>query len=382
MNNQKAWLQEVTDSVYSYSDSVTVGNGAVGFQTGSGLLLNKYRVNGTRQVKAARIRIGNSAGNPGRSVFAVVTNDTGLIVAQSAPVTLAATDLDTWIIFTFPVAPTFTDTTFMVGLAQAANATPWFPVAYQTEIPTRQNAYFAAALGGGGASPVNGFRLMIEAHVGAIVLPDTLSAFNLLTPANNDSINIGGANTQTVNFSWEPSVRSLTGSVTYDMTLETTNASPIAVLTRTGLTSPNVSISYAALADTLARRGVQDGGVFSGRWKVVANSGTLSKEANAKFNLKLRSDLTSIEETELSKSIKMYPNPANTVATLDFKGALSGKMDVVIVNSMGQEMLRQEVLPATTGEVTIDVSSLQQGMYFVRITNGNDLAVKRLMIQR
>ncbi len=382
-NNSRTWLQQVTDSIFSYADTVTVGNGSVGFNTGSGLLLNKYRINGTRQIRAARIRIANNAATVGNSVYAVVTNDTGTIIAQSAPITIATADLNTWVIFPFTVAPNITDTTFMIGLAQPANATGYFPVAFQAENPTRPNAYFSANLGGGGAGAVAGFRLMIEAHVGAVAIPDTLSAFNLLTPANNDSINVDGAPTTAVNFTWQSSVRSTTGAVTYDMTLETTSSNPVAILTRTGLTSPNVSINYGVLADTLTSRGVAVGNSFTGRWKVVANSGTLSKEATAKFNIKLRrGEITSIEETELSKSIKLYPNPANTVATLDFKGALSSKMDVVIVNSMGQEMLRTEVLPATTGEVTIDVSALQQGMYFVRITDGNELAVKRLMIQR
>jgi hypothetical protein len=381
-NNSKTWVQEVTDSIYSYADTNLVGTSNVGFATGSGLLLTKYRVNGTRQVNAARIRIGNHSGNPGRSVFAVVTNDTGAIVAQSAPVTLAAADLNTWMIFTFPVPPAFTDTTFMVGLAQAANATAWYPVSYQAESPTRPNAYFGANLGGGGASEVSGFRLMIEAHVGAIAIPDTLSAFSLLTPANNDSINVNGAGSTALNFTWQPSTRSTTGAVTYTWTLETTNANPVALITRSGLTSPNVSIDYAALADTLSARGIAAGNTFNGRWRVVASSGTLTRTANANFNIKLRrGQITSVEESAFSQAISLYPNPANGVTSLEINGQFNTELEVVVVNAMGQEMIRKQMQPAL-GALSLDLSALNQGMYFVRISNGQELAVKRLMIQR
>lgn len=383
LNNSKSVLQQVTDSIYSYADTITSGLSSVGYNTGSGLLLTKYRVTGTRQVKAARIRIGNNPATVGNSVYAVVTNDTGAIIAQSAPATIVTADLDTWKIFTFTVAPNITDTSFLIGLAQPGNTTTgYFPVGYQSETPTRPGAYFGANLGGGGLGEVSGFRLMIEAHVGAVAIPDTLSAFSLLTPANNDSINVNGAGSTALNFTWQPSTRSTTGAVTYTWTLETTNANPVALITRSGLTSPNVSIDYSALADTLTARGIAAGNSFNGRWRVVASSGTLTRAANANFNIKLRrGQITSIEESAFSQAISLYPNPANGVTTLEINGQFNTELEVVVVNAMGQEMIRKQMQPAM-GVLPLDLSALNQGMYFVRISNGQELAVKRLMIQR
>lgn len=383
LNNSKSVLQQVTDSIYSYADTITSGLSSVGYNTGSGLLLTKYRVTGTRQVKAARIRIGNNPASVGNSVYAVVTNDTGAIIAQSAPATIVTADLDTWKIFTFTVAPNITDTSFLIGLAQPGNTTTgYFPVGYQSETPTRPGAYFGANLGGGGLGEVSGFRLMIEAHVGAVAIPDTLSAFSLLTPANNDSINVNGAGSTALNFTWQPSTRSTTGAVTYTWTLETTNANPVALITRSGLTSPNVSIDYSALADTLTARGIAAGNSFNGRWRVVASSGTLTRAANANFNIKLRrGQITSIEESAFSQAISLYPNPANGVTTLEINGQFNTELEVVVVNAMGQEMIRKQMQPAM-GVLPLDLSALNQGMYFVRISNGQELAVKRLMIQR
>lgn len=382
-NNVKTWNQEVTDSIYSYADSSTRGLGAVGYNTGSGLLLNKYRVNGTRQINAARIRIGANAATIGRSLFAVVTNDTGGIVAQTAPITITAADTNTWVIFPFVVAPRVTDTTFLIGLAQPANATGYFPVAFQNETPTRSGAYFGADLNGANIGEVSGFRLMIEAHVGPIVIPDTLSAFNLLTPANNAAVTLAGSGTQTVNFTWDPSVRPNGTAVTYTWSLETTNLNPQTLISRSGLTSPNVNIDYLTLADTLSRRGVTVGGTFNGRWKVVASSGTLNREAVAKFNIAItRGVITSVEENALARAMQLYPNPATNSATLAYNLENAANLKVTIVNAIGQEVMTLNEASALRGEIALDLAGLKEGLYFVRISDGNELAVKRLMIQR
>lgn len=215
-------------------------------------------------------------------------------------------------------------------------------------------------------------------------IPDTLSVFNLLTPANSTAIQIQGAGSQTVNFTWENSVRSVgTTPVTYTWSLETATANPVTLTTRTGLTSPSLNLDYGVIADTLTARGLNVGGTFSGRWKVVASSGTLTKEAVAKFNISLtRGVITSVAENALGRAMNLYPNPAENQATLAYNFDKNVDLKVVLVNPMGQEVLSINENNALRGEVTMDISSLQSGMYFVRISDGNSSTVKRLMIQR
>lgn len=214
-------------------------------------------------------------------------------------------------------------------------------------------------------------------------IPDTLSVFNLLTPANNSAVTLSGAGSQTVNFTWEASAQSNGNPVTYTWSLETTNLNPQTLMSRSGLTSPNVNVDYLAIADTLQRRGVAVGGTFNGRWKVVANSGTQNRDAVARFNIAItRGVITSVEENALARAMQLYPNPATNSATLAYNLENAASLKVTIVNAIGQEVMTLNEASALRGEIALDLAGLKEGLYFVRISDGNELAVKRLMIQR
>lgn len=386
-NNSRVWAQEQTDSIFSYNDTVTVGNGAVGYNTGAGLLLSRFSINGTRSVAAARIRIGDGAAIAGNSVFAVVLNDSGVIVSQSGTVALTAADLRTWVVFPFPAPVNVTNGNFYIGLAQTANAVGYFPVAFQNETPTRANAYFTGPVAGGVVpSPVAGFRLMIEAHVGPEFVPaDTLSRFNLVAPANNTTLNIQGDPAQTAQIRWRTSRRvGGVGTTTYEWLLDVPAgdfSNP--VLRVSAGTDTSLTLTYGQIVDSLAARGVPVGGGFSGRWIVRATNGPVSRLANIPFTITLnRGVMTSIEETDFSKSISLYPNPAAYSAKLQINTPGDKELSIVIVNAVGQEMKKFNVNSSIANDIELDLTSLTQGLYFVRVTDGNEMAIKRLMIQR
>jgi PKD repeat protein len=385
-NNSKSWVQQQTDSIFSYNDTTLTGLGGVGYNTGSGLLLTRYTINGARSIRAARIRISNTAAIIGNSLYAVVLNDSGVIVGQSATRVMTAADTSQWVVFSFANPVNVTNRSFFIGLAQTANATTgYFPMAFQAENPTRANAYYTATLTGANLAQVGGFRLMIEAHVGAPVIPvDSLSFFVLRAPSNNTVVNLEGDPTQTVNIRWNRSVRSVgTTPVTYRWLLDVpgTNFSNPVVTVNAG-TDTSLTLTYGQIVDTLAARGIQVGQGFSGRWTVRAVSDTLNRLAVLPFNLTLnRGVMSSIEETEFSKSIVLYPNPAAYTAKLQVRGA-DKDLQITVVNAVGQEMKKLTINSGVRSEIEIDLANLNEGMYFVRISDGSNLAIKRLMIQR
>lgn len=385
-NNARSWVQRQTDSIYSYNDSSLTGLGGVGYNTGSGLLLTRYSVTGHRSIRAARMRISNTAAILGNGLYAVVLNDSGVILAQSAPRVIAAADTAQWVVFTFPNPVNVNNGNFYIGMAQPANATTgYFPMAFQAENPTRENAYYTAALNGTGLATVAGFRLMIEAHVGAPVIPvDSLSRFSLVTPGNNTVLTLEGDPTQTVNIRWRQSQRSVgTTPVSYQWLLDvpgTTFTNPV-VRVNAG-TDTSLTLTYGQIVDTLAARGVAVGAGFVGRWTVRASSDSLSRLATLPFNITLnRGVMTSIEETEFSKSIVLYPNPAAYTAKLQVTGS-DKDLAITIVNAVGQEMKKFTVNSGVRSEIEIDLANLNEGLYFVRISDGSNMAIKRLMIQR
>ncbi len=83
-----------------------------------------------------------------------------------------------------------------------------------------------------------------------------------------------------------------------------------------------------------------------------------------------------IENTSNINKVSMYPNPASDV--LNVNG--TEKIDQVsIVNVVGQEVLVTEV---NATNYSIDISSLESGIYFVNIETGNQRTVKKLTIKK
>jgi hypothetical protein len=84
-----------------------------------------------------------------------------------------------------------------------------------------------------------------------------------------------------------------------------------------------------------------------------------------------------IEEEELL-AINIYPNPA----TEQFIITLSNFSDAAtlsIIDLVGKETLHRKI-PAGTTQVTIHTSSITKGVYLVKITSGNKVLTRRIVI--
>ena len=68
-------------------------------------------------------------------------------------------------------------------------------------------------------------------------------------------------------------------------------------------------------------------------------------------------------KTVVENKVTVYPNPANDVLNIQLGDDQS---DIVIYNSLGQVVRRVE---AMSGDVQINISDLQKGLYFVKINN-------------
>ncbi|HLK27571.1 MAG TPA: T9SS type A sorting domain-containing protein [Puia sp.] len=79
----------------------------------------------------------------------------------------------------------------------------------------------------------------------------------------------------------------------------------------------------------------------------------------------------------------VYPNPARNTATVEFDEMLTGKYSLELVNSNGFSVQRKEVTLAGNNQMTIDVSNLRRGMYFLRMRDetSNQLVVTKVMVQ-
>lgn len=87
-----------------------------------------------------------------------------------------------------------------------------------------------------------------------------------------------------------------------------------------------------------------------------------------------------VDEIESSK-ISIYPNPAFTDVNVSFDGK-GGEYDITITDLIGRTVANQ-IVPDAIGSthVSMPITELQKGIYFITVTNGNLSYVQKLTVQ-
>ncbi len=148
-NNTKTIQSAVNNTTLGYSFTTT-GSAGFGYTTpGTGLFLSKFTMSGTGSVTGANIVISTDAASAGDTVYAVVLNSAGTIMAQSANYIILAGDLGLNKSFTFSPAPSFSSEVYYVGMAQTKGVGQWYPLGTFNEIPQRAATFYTAAITGG-----------------------------------------------------------------------------------------------------------------------------------------------------------------------------------------------------------------------------------------
>lgn len=217
INNTLTKTCSVNDNLYSYNFTTT-GAGGFGFTyPGTGIFASKFKMNGVGKVTGANLVIGNSATNTGNSIYAVVLNSAGTLVAQSAPYTMLATDLGVNKNFTFPTPPVFTDEVYYVGLAQVAGTAQYYPMGTFNEAPQRDLTFYTADLTGGNVTILSltfNLKYGIEAQVAPNFSLPTITTL-AATSVGSTTATVNGsamANSNTVNVSFEYGTTTAYGS--------------------------------------------------------------------------------------------------------------------------------------------------------------------------
>ena len=128
-------------------------------------------------------------------------------------------------------------------------------------------------------------------------------------------------------------------------------------------------------------------GSVHGQNKVVftynANGSRLSRTLDIvglkSSNISFPVDLTKLEESDLSETIRIqiFPNPVSSSLKLVINGfEESSKKDAVIFNVSGAELLRFQRL---SNECELQLSSLDDGVYIMRITIDSEIFVYKIL---
>ncbi len=79
-----------------------------------------------------------------------------------------------------------------------------------------------------------------------------------------------------------------------------------------------------------------------------------------------------------------YPNPFNPTTNINFSIPEAGKVELIVFNVLGQKVqtLVEGNLNAGSHSVTFDASRLTSGVYFYRLTSGNNVATQKMLLMK
>ncbi|GAB4327781.1 MAG: hypothetical protein OHK0038_01560 [Flammeovirgaceae bacterium] len=99
-------------------------------------------------------------------------------------------------------------------------------------------------------------------------------------------------------------------------------------------------------------------------------------------DLSIQDKATSVEDNELSKSILLYPNPSQGKFEISLQNLSLGSWQVQIFDVKGRMIANQIIENQHTQyEHSFDLNNQPKGQYFIKLSNGKQVAVKKLLIQ-
>jgi hypothetical protein len=127
-----------------------------------------------------------------------------------------------------------------------------------------------------------------------------------------------------------------------------------------------------------------DGGYILGGFSESNISGDKTENSMGLFDywiVKLTPDITSgVSGTATDiKTYSLFPNPATD--KIQVQGSTSAIRSIEIYDALGKNVYSYVNQQHATDEIIIDASSLQQGIYFVKVNDGGNYSTKKLIIQ-
>jgi len=139
-----------------------------------------------------------------------------------------------------------------------------------------------------------------------------------------------------------------------------------------------------------------DAGTISGNGTSITVDWTMNWEGTAVLKVRGENDCgegafsadfeilcsvcTGIDETVLNKAINIYPNPTNGNLNIKLAEKL-GKVDISVVNVLNETMINLSEDIRFEKTMSLDLSDLSSGLYFVRIKSANAEFIKKIVLR-
>ncbi|TNE79304.1 MAG: T9SS type A sorting domain-containing protein [Bacteroidetes bacterium] len=209
------------------------------------------------------------------------------------------------------------------------------------------------------------------------ILQDSLGAFDLVSPANNTTIQVQGDPAQEATISWTTAEAKLgVNPPMYSFMLDLPTgdfSNPLLSLPsdNSGMDT-TLTISYKALADAFGAN-LTPGNSLSLLWTVKATSNDNMEMAASSYLITFERGILNTV-VSMTPVLNLYPNPAKGSFSLDLN---ENGGTVSLINAAGQAVKQLNIESAKS---QIDVSDLTNGVYFVKVEQNGKQSVSRLVI--
>ncbi|MBK6998117.1 MAG: T9SS type A sorting domain-containing protein [Lewinellaceae bacterium] len=88
------------------------------------------------------------------------------------------------------------------------------------------------------------------------------------------------------------------------------------------------------------------------------------------------------KEADWAAQMKVFPNPTSGMVMLNLSLAYAAELRVEVLNALGQIVQTHNLGKMNDLSQSLDLGTLAQGAYFIRVTVDGEVAVRRVMLQR
>jgi hypothetical protein len=93
-------------------------------------------------------------------------------------------------------------------------------------------------------------------------------------------------------------------------------------------------------------------------------------------------NVTGLKRGTFESNISIFPNPSKGLLTINANTRTTGTLIVEVANCLGQVLMTSNVDKHSSGTTEIDLGNLEDGIYFVKIGNGTETTVKRIILNK
>jgi hypothetical protein len=213
---------------------------------------------------------------------------------------------------------------------------------------------------------------------------DAISDFSLQLPLSNSEFMIDGEPEDHINFLWDDAASSF--DITYSFYVDRVDGDFAAPAVRfDSLSSSGLSLSFSEIDQIFDNQEVAVGDTLNAKWRVKASGHFLEKWADEEHHINLirgkKVDYID-EEDQIAQLDQNYPNPFNPKTTIRYHLDEASRVTLEVFDLHGARIAKLEngEQPRGTHTILFDASSLASGIYLYRLTTGQYVETRKMML--